>query len=216
MPELRVHNMAISLDGFAAGPEQSLENPLGIGGMRLHEWVFETQAGRGQHGMEGGERGLDDEFIARGDDGIGATIMGRNMFGPIRGPWGTEEWTGWWGEDPPYHHPVFVLTHHPHPAITMQGGTTFHFVSDGIEAVLERAFVAADGKDVRLGGGVATVQQYVRAGLVDEIHLAVVPILLGSGERLLDQLGEAPVGYECVELVCSRSVAHVRLRRATA
>src|SRR5437667_3144236 len=140
MPELRVHNMSMSLDGFAAGPEQSLENPLGIGGMRLHDWVFATRAGRGQHGMEGGESGLDDEFIARGDNGIGATIMGRNMFGPIRGPWASEEWTGWWGEDPPYHHPVFVLTHHPHPPLTMQGGTTFHFVSDGIEAALELAF----------------------------------------------------------------------------
>jgi dihydrofolate reductase len=175
--------------------------------------VFVTRAGRRMIGMDGGEEGIDDDFIARGDVGIGATVMGRNMFGPIRGPWGDDVWTGWWGDEPPYHHPVFVLTHYPRPSITMQGGTTFHFVDEGIEAALERAFDAADGKDVRLGGGAATVQQYLRAGLVDEMHLVVVPILLGDGERLFDNLDGGPDGYECVELVSSPSVAHVRFAR---
>jgi dihydrofolate reductase len=216
MPKLRVHNFAISLDGYAAGPNQSLDNPLGVGGTRLHEWVFATRFGRQTHGMNDGAEGLDDEFIARGDAGIGATIMGRNMFGPIRGPWGNDEWRGWWGDDPPYHHPVFVLTHHPHPSIAMAGGTTFHFVADGIETALERALEAADGQDVRLGGGVATIQQYLSAGLVDEMHLAIVPILLGSGERLFDNLDGGPAGFECVEVVSSPSVAHVRLARTPA
>jgi dihydrofolate reductase len=213
MPKLRVHNFAISLDGYGAGPGQDVDNPLGVGGPLLHEWVFATRAGRDTHGMDGGDEGLDDQFIARGDAGIGATIMGRNMFGPIRGPWKDEGWTGWWGDDPPYHHPVFILTHHPHAPITMRGGTIFNFVNDGIEVALERAFDAADGQDVRLGGGVATIQQYLRAGLVDEMHLAIVPILLGSGERLFDHLDGGPVGYECVELVSSPSVAHARFVR---
>jgi dihydrofolate reductase len=214
MPKLRVHNFSMSLDGYVAGPDQDLDNPLGVGGMQLHEWAFATSAARRQHGMEGGrEGGLDDAFIAQGDVGIGATIMGRNMFGPIRGEWGADQWTGWWGDDPPYHHPVFVLTHHQHPPITMQGGTTFHFVDGGIETALERAFAAADGQDVRLGGGASTVQQYLRAGLIDELHVAIAPVLLGSGERLFDHLGGGPVGYQCVELVSSPSVAHVRLAR---
>jgi dihydrofolate reductase len=214
MPKLRVHNFAISLDGYAAGPNQSLDNPLGIGGSRLHEWVFATRTGGQMLGTDGGGEGVDDEFMARGDVGLGATIMGRNMFGPIRGDWGDQQWTGWWGDNPPYHHPVFVLTHHPHPAITMLGGTTFHFVDDDIDAVLNRAFDAADGKDVRLGGGAATVQQYLGAGLIDDMHLAIVPVLLGSGERLFDHLDGGPDGYECVEFVSSPSVAHVRLARA--
>jgi dihydrofolate reductase len=167
------------------------------------------------HGMDGGEAGLDDAFIAEGDVGIGATIMGRNMFGPIRGPWPDEEWTGWWGDNPPYHHPVFVLTHHPRPSIAMRGGTTFHFVDAGIEAALEHAFTAAAGNDVRIGGGTSTIQQYLRAGLVDDLHLAIVPILLGHGERLFDHLDGGLAGYECVELVSSPAVAHVRLSRAT-
>ena len=213
MTKLRVHNLAMSLDGYVAGPDQSLDNPLGVGGPRLHEWVFETRTGRQMIGEKGGDTGLDDEFMARADVGIGATIMGRNMFGPIRGPWNDDQWTGWWGDNPPYHHPVFVLTHHPRPSVTMQGGTTFHFVDGGIEAALERALEAADGADVRLGGGAATVQQYLGAGLIDELHLAVVPILLGSGERLFDHLDGAAGGYECVEFVSSPSVAHVRLSR---
>ena len=213
MPKLRVHNFAISVDGYAAGPNQNLDNPLGVGGPLLHEWVFATRNGRQMLGMEGGETGVDDDFIGRGDAGIGATIMGRNMFGPIRGPWTDESWTGWWGDNPPYHHQVFVLTHHPRPPISMEGGTTFNFVADGIEAALARAFAAADGKDVRLGGGVATIQQYLRAGLIDEMHLAIVPVLLGSGERLFDHLEGGPGGYQCVEFVSSPGVAHVRLAR---
>ena len=213
MPKLRVHNFSISLDGYAAGPDQGSENPLGVGGTRLHEWVFATESARRMHSMEGGASGIDDTFVARGTEGIGATIMGRNMFGPIRGPWGDDPWSGWWGDDPPFHHPVFVLTHHPHAAITMQGGTTFRFVDDGIDAALERAFDAADGDDVMLGGGPSTIQQYLNAGLIDEMHLVIVPILLGGSERLFDHLDDSPPGYECVELVSSPSVAHVRLVR---
>jgi dihydrofolate reductase len=214
MPKLRVHNFAISLDGCGAGPDQSPDNPLGAGGGRLHEWALATRSFRRAHGGEGGDEGIDDQFAARADIGIGATIMGRNMFGPIRGPWSGDRWTGWWGDDPPFHHPVFVLTH-PRPSITMQGGTTFHFVDDGIDSALQRAFEAADGNDVRLGGGPATIQQYLRAGLIDELHLAIVPTLLGSGERLFDHLEGGPQGYECVEFVGSATVAHVRLARTT-
>jgi dihydrofolate reductase len=213
MPKLRVHNMAISLDGFAAGPGQDVDNPLGVGGTRLHEWVFETRTGRQMIGMDGGTEDVDDRFLAQGFDGIGATVMGRNMFGPIRGPWGDDEWKGWWGDDPPYHHPVFVLTHHPRPPVTMQGGTTFHFVDDGIEAALERAFDSAGENDVRLGGGASTVQQYLRAGLIDELHVVIVPILLGGGERLFEHLDGGANGYACTELVSSRAVAHVRLTK---
>jgi dihydrofolate reductase len=216
MPKLRVHNFAVSIDGYAAGPDQGPDDPLGVGGPRLHDWVFETPSGRRMIGLEGGDEGVDNDFIVAGETGIGATVMGRNMFGPIRGPWGDEQWRGWWGEDPPYHHPVFVLTHHPRSPITMEGGTTFHFVNDGIEAALARAFDAAGGRDVRLGGGASTVQQYLRAGLIDEMHLVIVPVLLGTGERLFENLGGGPHGYECVELVSSPSVAHVRLERTGA
>jgi dihydrofolate reductase len=214
MAKLRVHNLAISFDGYAAGPDQDADNPLGVGGPLLHEWVFATRTARQTFGAgEGGEEGLDDEFIAQGDVGIGATIIGRNMFGPIRGPWKDDEWKGWWGDNPPYHHPVFVLTHHPRASFSMQGGTTFHFVTDGIEAALERAFEAANGADVRLGGGAATVQEYLRARLIDQMHIVIVPVLLGGGERLFDHLGGGPVGYECVELVSSPAVVHARFAR---
>jgi dihydrofolate reductase len=215
MANVRVHNFSISLDGYAAGPDQSRDHPLGVGGERLHEWAFTTRSARRLFGYEGGESGIDDDFWVRGDEGIGATIMGRNMFGPIRGSWGDDTWSGWWGDEPPYHHPVFVLTHHQHAPMPMAGGTTFHFVTDGIEAALERALDAAGGADVRIGGGAATIQQYLRAGLIDELHLPVVPILLGGGERLFANLDGVPEGYECVELVCSSSVAHVRLARST-
>ncbi len=214
MPKLRVHNFSISLDGYGAGPNQSLENPLGIGGESLHTWFVQTRTFKRMQGADG-ETGLDDDIAARGDAGIGATIMGRNMFGPIRGDWPDEEWKGWWGPNPPYHHPVFVLTHYQRPPIVMEGGTTFNFVNDSIEAVLERAFEAAQGQDVRLGGGVAIVQQYLRARLIDELHVAYSPILLGGGERLFDNLAGGPVGYECVELVCSPAAAHVRLAKVT-
>jgi dihydrofolate reductase len=213
MSKLRVHNFAISVDGYGAGPLQSLDNPLGEGGERLHEWVFATRYGRRMIGEEGGEEGIDERFMVAGDTGIGATIMGRNMFGPVRGPWPDEEWKGWWGDDPPYHHPVFVLTRHSRPPLVMQGGTTFNFVTDGIEAALSRAIEAAGGADVRLGGGVATIQQYLRARLIDELHLAIVPIFLGGGERLFDGLEGGPVGYENVEMVSAASVTHVRFLR---
>ena len=213
MAKLRVHNFTLSLDGYAAGPHQDVDHPLGVGGHALHDWAFATRTYHQMQGLDGGDEDVDDRFAAQGDVGIGATIMGRNMFGPIRGPWGDEDWTGWWGDDPPYHHPVFVLTHHPRPSITLQGGTTFHFVTDGIHSAFERAVDAADGHDVRIGGGVATIQQYLRAGLIDEMHLAIVPVLLGDGERLFDHLDGGPVDYECVEFVGSPSVAHARLAR---
>jgi dihydrofolate reductase len=213
MPRLIVRNFSISLDGFGAGPRQSLDNPLGARGEELHAWVFATRAWHEREGTPGGDEGIDDRYIRHGDDGIGATIMGRNMFGPIRGEWPDEEWKGWWGDDPPYHHQVFILTHHPRAPIPMQGGTTFNFVTDGIESALDRAFDAARGADVRLGGGVSTIQQYMRAGLVDELNLAIVPLLFGEGERLLDRLDGKALGYECVELVSSGAAVHARLVR---
>jgi dihydrofolate reductase len=214
MPKLRVHAMSMSLDGYVAGPDQSLEHPLGVGGPRLHDWIFETRTGREMIGEAGGAiGGVDDDFVAAGFTGIGATVMGRNMFGPVRGEWGSEDWRGWWGDNPVYHHPVFVLTHHARPPIEMDGGTTFHFVTGGIEDALAQAFAAADGADVRLGGGAATVREYLRAGLVDDLHVAITPVLLGGGERIFD--GDAVVadGYECVELVAGASVVHARLAR---
>jgi dihydrofolate reductase len=212
MAKLRVHNLAVSLDGYAAGPDQSLEAPLGVGGERLHEWMFATAYWHAMVGESGGETGVDDDFLRRGDGNIGATIMGRNMFGPVRGPWAGSDWKGWWGPEPPYHHPTFVLTHHPHDPIEMAGGTTFFFVTEGIESALEQAVAAADGADVRLGGGPGTIREYLRAGLVDELHVAIAPLVLGAGERLL---GDG-VGHDltCAEFVGSPSVAHVRLVRA--
>ena len=212
MAKLRGHNLAISLDGYLAGPNQGLENPLGEGGERLHDWAFETRVGREVHGMEGGAEGVDNDFLAAGVTGIGATIMGRNMFAPKDAGDEWREWRGWWGENPPFHHPVFVLTHHGRAPLEMEGGTTFHFVTDGIEAALSQAFEAAGGLDVRLGGGASTVQQYLRAGLVDELHVAVVPLLLGGGERLFsDDLNELD-GYD-VEYVPSPTVAHMKLAK---
>lgn len=213
MAKLLVRNLAISLDGYVAGPNQSPDHPIGEGGMRLHEWVFATRTGSGWSGAEGGETGIDDDFIKAGDVGIGATIMGRNMFGPIRGEWQDEEWKGWWGDNPPYHHDTFVMTHHPRQSLPMAGGTTFHFVDDTPEKVLRQAFEAADGKDVRLGGGSSVVRQFLQAGLVDEMHLAVVPILLGGGERLYDDLGTLP-GYAISSVVQSPAVTHVTFTRA--
>ena len=206
----------MSLDGFVAGPAQSLEHPLGIGGEALHEWAFATRAFRETHGDDGGELGLDDDYAASWSRNVGATIMGRNMFGPVRGGWGDESWNGWWGDDPPYHTPVFVLTHHPRASVEMDGGTTFHFVTDGIESALERAFAAAREQDVMIAGGASTAQQYLRAGLVDELEIHVVPALLGGGERLFDDLGDASAGFECIELVSSPAVAHYRYVRIPA
>jgi dihydrofolate reductase len=214
MAKVRVHSLAMSLDGYVAGPDQSIENPLGVGGMRLHEWVFKTRFGQAMLGHEGGESGIDDEYLRRREHGIGASIMGRNMFGPVRGPWGEEDWRGWWGPNPPFHHPVFVLTRHARPPIEMYGGTTFHFVDEGIDRALERAIDAAGGQDVLIGGGAATVRQYLGARLIDEIHLALVPLLLGSGERLFDDIGVGFEDYRCVEHVSSPAVTHIRLARA--
>jgi len=213
MARLRVQCFALSLDGYGAGPEQSLQNPLGIGGMALHEWVFPTRTFQTMFGKEGGTTGPDNDFAARGIANLGAWILGRNMFGPVRGPWPDEAWKGWWGDNPPYHVPVFVLTHYPRPSITMAGGTTFHFITDGIEAALKRAFEAAGGKDVRLGGGVATIRAYLRAGLIDEMHLAIAPVLLGSGEHLLGGIDLVKLGYARSEHVPTANATHVVLTR---
>lgn len=213
MAKLLVHSFGVSLDGYGAGPDQDLANPLGIGGMALHQWVFGTRTFQRMFGNDGGETGVDDDFAARGFANIGAWILGRNMFGPIRGPWPDGTWKGWWGDNPPYHTPVFVLTHHPRPSITMAGGTVFHFVADSIEAVLARATDAANGRDVRLGGGVATLRQYLRAALIDEMHLAVSPVLLGSGEHLFAGIDAAKLGYRCAEHVMTAKAMHVVLRR---
>ncbi len=213
MSRLLVRNYSISLDGYGAGPHQDLENPLGVGGSQLHQWIFATRSGNQMIGREGGTEGIDDKFFSGRAAGVGATIMGRNMFGPIRGPWGESDWTGWWGEEPPFHHSVFVLTHYPRPPLEMQGGTTFYFVDTGIEAALSAAVEAAGDRDVLVGGGADTIRQYLRASLIDELHLAMVPVLLGSGERLFDDLGARASDYRCVEHVCSPAVTHVRLAR---
>src|ERR1700675_4549442 len=208
MSRLRVHSFAISLNGYGAGPNQDLANPLGVGGVGLHEWVFATRTFRLMFGQDGGTTGIDDEFAARGFHNIGAWIIGRNMFGPIRGSCPDKNWKGWWGDTPPYHTPVFVLTNHPRASIDMSGGTTFHFVTDGIHAALKRAVDAANGQDIRLGGGVATIRQYLRAGLIDEMHLAMPPILLGSGECLLEAMDVPKLGYECTEHVPTSNTTH--------
>lgn len=214
MSQLRVSCFSISLDGFAAGPEQSLENPMGLNGMEIHDWVFPTATFRRRVlGTQGGETGADDDFVVRGFENVGAWILGRNMFGPVRGPWQDDSWKGWWGEDPPFHSPVFVLTHHARDTIEMPGGTTFHFVTQGIHAALERAREAAGGGDVRLGGGVATIQQYLQARLVDELHLAITPVLLGAGENLFAGLDLRALGYRCVERTTSDRATHVVLSR---
>jgi dihydrofolate reductase len=213
MTKLRVHCFAVSLDGYGAGPSQDLQNPLGVGGVALHEWSHATRTFRKMFGQEGGATGIDDDFVVRGFDNIGAWILGRNMFGPIRGPWPDEAWRGWWGDDPPYHCPVFVLTHHARAPISMRGGTTFHFVTDGIHAALERAGEAANGRDVRLGGGVGTIRQYLRAGLIDEMHAAIVPILLGSGEHLLVDIDLPKLCYRCTEHVATENATHIVLTR---
>ena len=213
MSRLRVNGFAISIDGYGAGPGQSLEHPLGVGGVALHEWAFATRTFRQMFGQDGGSTGVDDDFARRGFDNIGAWILGRNMFGPVRGPWPDESWKGWWGANPPYHVPVFVLTNHPRASIEMEGGTTFHFVTDGIHAALERAKQAAQGKDVRLGGGVATIRQYLNAGLIDEMHLAIAPNLLGRGEALLAGIDLAALGYRCTEHVGTPNAMHVVLTR---
>lgn len=214
MSKLRVHCFSLSLEGYGAGPDQSIDNPLGVGGPALHEWAFATRTIQQIiFGKEGGATGVDDDFVARGFDGIGASILGRNMFGPVRGPWPDHSWKGWWGDEPPYHVPVFVLTHHPRPPLAMKGGTTFHFVTDGIHAALERAREAAGSRDVRLGGGVATIREYLRAGLVDEMHLAISPVLLGAGEHLLSGIDLLALGFRIREHVNTPNATHVVLAR---
>jgi dihydrofolate reductase len=213
MSKLRIHNFAISLDGYGAGPHQDLDNPLGVGGLALHEWVFATRTFQQIHGEDGGVGGIDDDFVARGFANIGAWILGRNMFGPVRGPWPDDTWTGWWGDNPPYHTPVFVLTRYPRPSLAMAGGTTFHFVTEGIHVALQRATEAANGQDVRLGGGVATIRQYLEAGLVDEMHVAISPILLGSGEHLLANVDTLALGYRCTEHVTTAAEMHFVLTK---
>jgi dihydrofolate reductase len=209
MPKLRVHAFSISLDGYGAGPKQDRDDPLGVGGEALHEWVVATRTFRQMSGKEGGTTGVDDDFAARGFNNIGAWIMGRNMFGPVRGHWPDDTWKGWWGDNPPYHCPVFVLTSHPRTSIAMDGGTTFHFVTDGIHAALKRATEAAKDRDIRLGGGVATIRQYLRAALIDEMHLAISPVLLGSGEHLLADIDAPKLGYRCTEHVTTANATHV-------
>ena len=209
MSKLRVHAFAISLDGYGAGPDQGLDHPLGKGGAGLHEWFYPTRTFQRMFGKDQGTTGVDDEFAARGFAGIGAWILGRNMFGPVRGPWPDESWKGWWGKNPPYHVPVYVLTHHPRPSVEMEGGTVFHFVTDGIDVALERAREAARGKDVRVGGGAAVIRQYLNARLIDRMHVVVSPVLLGGGEALFADIDLPSLGYGVTEHVVSEKAAHM-------
>jgi dihydrofolate reductase len=209
MSRVRVECFTISIDGYGAGPDQSAQNPLGVGGEALHDWVVSTRSWRQMHGKDGGATGIDDDFAARGNKNVGAWIMGRNMFGPIRGAWFDMDWKGWWGKNPPFHAQVFVLTHHARQPIEMEGGTAFHFVTGGIHEALERARAAANGRDVQIGGGVSTIQQYLRAGLIDELHVAVVPVVLGGGERLFEGVDLPALGYQCVQFVGSQKATHV-------
>jgi dihydrofolate reductase len=215
MAIVRVASFAVSIDGFAAGPNQDLQNPLGVNGPDLMEWFFHTDVWRRMHGHADGETGVDNTIAARAFEGVGAWILGRNMFGPIRGPWPDDSWKGWWGDEPPYHTPVFVLTHHSRPPLEMAGGTTFHFVTDGIHAALEQAKAAAAGRDVRIGGGAATIRQYLRAGLIDELSLAIRPVLLGAGEHLWNGIDLRAAGYQCTQSIAGERATHVVLRKTT-
>ena len=214
MTRVRVEGFTLSLDGYGAGPDQDLANPLGVGGTELHQWLIPTRTfQRALFGQDGGSTGVDDDFAARGFRNVGAWILGRNMFGPVRGPWPDDQWKGWWGDSPPYHVPVFVLTHHARAPIEMAGGTTFHFVTGGIHEALDRARAAAGGQDVRIGGGPATVRQYLRESLIDELHIAISPVLLGRGEPLWADLDLRALGYRCVSSVASDKATHVVLQR---
>lgn len=215
MSLVKVSAFGVSIDGFGAGPRQSLDDPLGVRGPELMQWAFSTRTFQQMHGGGGGETGVDEDFAQRSFANVGAWIMGRNMFGPVRGPWPDESWKGWWGDSPPYHVPVYVLTHHPRASITMEGGTVFHFVTEGIAEALKLARTAAQGRDVRIGGGVATVRQYLRAGLVDEMHLAISPTVLGSGEALFEGIDMAAAGFSCTEHVASKHALHVVLKKGT-
>jgi dihydrofolate reductase len=213
MTQVRVEGFSISLDGYGAGPNQDTEHPLGVGGEELHRWLLQTRTLQQIHAGKDGTTGTDDDFAARGFRNIGACILGRNMFGPVRGPWPDMNWKGWWGTNPPYHVPVFVLTHHARPPLQMEGNTTFHFVTGGHIEALDRAREAAHGMDIRIGGGASTIQQYLRAGLIDELHIAITPILLGSGERLFEGVDMVAQGYRCVEHAASENATQVVLRR---
>jgi dihydrofolate reductase len=215
MQRLRVQGFSISLDGYGAGPNQTRENPLGVGGESLHEWLIHTRTFQQVCGRDGGSTGIDEDFAARGFANLGAWIMGRNMFAPSRGPWPDDSWRGWWGENPPYHAPVYVLTSHPRESIVMKGGTVFHFVTDGIQSALDQAFAAAAGRDVRLLGGVATIRQYLQARLVDDMHLAISPLLLGSGEHLMAGLDLSALGYACTEQAASDKATHFVITKGT-
>jgi len=215
MSKLRVRSFAISIDGYGAGRNQDLENPLGVRGPELMEWVFNTRFWRNMHQLDGGETGVDNEIAEQGFAGIGAWILGRNMFGPIRGPWIDDSWKGWWGNEPPYHTPVFVLTHYPRAPLKMSGGTTFYFVTNDIQYALQQATKAAGGQDIRLGGGVSTVRQFLRARLIDEMHLAVRPVLLGSGENLLVDIDLRGSGYEISKHVPGERAMHVFIRKSS-
>src|SRR5580698_2583024 len=214
MSKLRVHGFGVSLDGYGAGPNQDLANPLGVGGHAMFQWFFPTRTFQSMHGDgKSGTTGIDDEFARRGFENVGAWILGRNMFGPVRGAWPDDQWKGWWGAEPPYHCPVFVLTHHARAPLVMAGGTTFHFVTESIEAALQRAREAAGGKDVRVGGGVSTVRQYLSKRLIDELHLAVTPVLMGRGESLFAGLDLPALGYQSIEHVAGPGVTHVTVKR---
>lgn len=213
MPLVRVQCFGVSLDGYGAGPDQSLENPLGVNGPDIMEWFFPTVVFRKMQGMGGGETGIDNQMAVRGMSGLGAWILGRNMFSPIRGPWPDDNWKGWWGDEPPYHTPVFVLTHYPRPPLKMAGGTEFRFVTGGIHDALEQAKEAAGDRDIRVGGGVETVREYLNARLIDEVHLAVRPVLLGTGEHLFKGMDLRSLGYECAESITGERATHVILRR---
>jgi len=213
MSSVRVLSFGISLDGFGAGPDQSLENPLGVNGPEIMDWFLHTDVWRRMHGLGAGETGTDNEIAKRGFDRIGAWILGRNMFGPVRGPWPDESWRGWWGEEPPYHVPTFVLTNHARAPLVMDGGTTFHFVTGGIESALAQAREAAGDRDIRIGGGVSTVRQFLRARLIDDLHLALRPLLMGSGENLWQGLDMRALGYECAEQIMGERALHVFIRK---
>lgn len=213
MSKVRVAAFSISLDGFGAGPRQDLNNPLGVRGFELHEWFQSTEVFKKMHGQSGGTQGIDNNVAAQSFEDVGAWILGRNMFGPVRGPWKDDSWKGWWGDTPPYHTPVFVLTHHARPPLTMNGGTTFHFVTDGSESALKKAKEAANGKDVRIGGGVLTIRQYLAAGQIDEMHLAISPVLLGEGEHLFSGLNLSKLGFAPFRTVAGEKATHVFIKK---
>jgi dihydrofolate reductase len=213
MSKVRVGAFSISIDGFGAGPRQDLQNPLGVRGTELHKWFFPTEVFQKMQGQSGGSTGIDNDFANRSFENVGAWILGRNMFGPVRGPWEDDSWKGWWGKNPPYHTPVFVLTHHARPTLAMEGGTTFHFVTDGLDSALEKAKEAAQGKDVRVGGGVSLIRQCLMAGQIDEIHLAMSPVLLGEGEHLLSGINLPQLGFDSVKTVPGENATHVLIKK---